>query len=78
MIAQVCGLEYGEFIHSFGDAHIYNNLIEQVNLQLTRTPKELPHMSINPNIKNIFNFDYTDFTLSNYNPDPLIKGIVAV
>lgn len=78
MVAQVCGLEYGDFVHTFGDAHIYNNHFEQVNLQLTRTPKELPTMKINPNIKDIFSFKYEDFELLNYNPDPRIKAPVAV
>lgn len=78
MIAQVCGLEAGEFIHTFGDAHIYSNHLEQVNLQLSRTPKELPTMKINPNVKDIFSFKFEDFTLENYNPDPHIKGAVAI
>jgi thymidylate synthase len=78
MVAQVCHLEYGDFIHSFGDVHIYNNLREQVDLQLTREPRELPQMKLNPEIKNIFDFKYEDFTLENYNPHPAIKGVVAV
>jgi thymidylate synthase len=78
MVAQVCDLEYGDFIHSFGDVHIYNNLREQVDLQLTREPRELPQMKLNPEIKNIFDFKYEDFTLENYNPHPAIKGMVAV
>jgi thymidylate synthase len=78
MVAQVCHLEYGDFIHSFGDVHIYNNLREQVDLQLTRAPRELPQMKLNPEIKNIFDFKYEDFTLENYNPHPAIKGVVAV
>jgi thymidylate synthase len=78
MVAQVCHLEYGDFIHSFGDVHIYNNLREQVDLQLTRAPRELPQMKLNPEIKNIFDFKYEDFTLENYNPHPAIKGMVAV
>ncbi|PPK96274.1 thymidylate synthase [Nonlabens xylanidelens] len=78
MVAQVCDLEYGDFIHSFGDVHIYNNLREQVDLQLTREPRELPQMKLNPDVKNIFDFKYEDFTLENYDPHPAIKGIVAV
>ena len=78
MVAQVCELEYGDFIHSFGDVHIYNNLREQVELQLTREPRDLPTMKINPEIKDIFAFKYEDFTLENYNPHPAIKGVVAV
>jgi len=78
MVAQVCNLEVGEFIHTFGDIHIYNNHIEQVNLQLSRTPKKLPEIKINPTIKDIFNFKYEDFELINYNPHPHIKGEVAV
>lgn len=78
MVAQVCELEYGDFIHSFGDVHIYNNLREQVELQLTREPRDLPTMKINPEIKDIFAFKYEDFTLENYNPHPVIKGVVAV
>ncbi|MNX47588.1 Thymidylate synthase [compost metagenome] len=78
MIAQVCDLEPGEFIHTFGDAHIYNNHFEQLELQLTREPKPLPKMILNPEIKNIFDFDYGDFTLVDYDPHPAIKGSVAV
>ncbi|MDD4150261.1 MAG: thymidylate synthase [Bacteroidales bacterium] len=78
MVAQVAGLEPGEFIHTFGDAHIYLNHFEQVDLQLSREPKELPTMKINPSIKDIFGFKYEDFELSNYNPHPHIKGTVAV
>ncbi len=78
MIAQVCELECGDFIHTFGDAHIYNNHIEQVELQLTREPKALPTMKLNPAIKNIFDFTYEDFTLENYDPHPGIKGKVSV
>jgi len=78
MIAQVCDLEPGEFIHTFGDAHIYNNHFEQLELQLTRDPKPLPKMILNPEIKNIFDFDYNDFTLVDYEPHPAIKGSVAV
>jgi thymidylate synthase len=78
MIAQSCGLKPGEFIHSFGDVHIYNNHIEQVKLQLTREPRELPVMELNPRVKSIFDFQYEDFTLKNYNPHPHIKGEVSV
>ncbi|MDP3946611.1 MAG: thymidylate synthase [Lutibacter sp.] len=78
MVAQVCDLKPGDFIHTFGDAHIYSNHSEQIKLQLSRTPKELPKMEINPLVKNIFEFKFEDFTLLNYNPDPHIKGDVAV
>jgi thymidylate synthase len=78
MIAQVCDLQPGEFIHTFGDAHIYNNHFEQLDLQLSREPKPLPKMILNPNIKDIFAFDYEDFTLEGYDPHPPIKGSVAV
>ncbi|WP_310379767.1 thymidylate synthase [Flavobacterium sp.] len=78
MIAQVCGLESGEFIHTFGDAHIYNNHFEQLELQLSREPKPLPKMILNPAIKNIFDFTFDDFTLEGYEPHALIKGSVAV
>lgn len=78
MIAQVCDLEPGEFIHTFGDAHIYNNHIEQLELQLQREPKPLPKMVLNPNIKNILDFTFDDFTLENYETHPHIKGSVSV
>ncbi len=78
MIAQVCDLQVGEFIHTFGDAHIYNNHFEQLELQLSRKPKALPKMILNPAIKNIFEFTYDDFTLENYDPHEAIKGSVAV
>lgn len=78
MIAQVCDLEPGEFIHTFGDAHIYNNHIEQVNLQLSRKPLPLPAMKLNPLVKNIFDFTFEDFTLENYQSHPAIKAPVAV
>ena len=78
MIAQVCGLGYGDFVHTFGDAHIYNNHFEQVELQLSRTPRPLPKMILNPEIKNIFDFTYEDFTLEDYDPYPAIKGQVSV
>ncbi|MFZ2282579.1 MAG: thymidylate synthase [Lutibacter sp.] len=78
MVAQVCDLKPGDFIHTFGDAHIYGNHSEQINLQLSRTPRELPKMEINPSVKNIFNFKFEDFNLVNYNPHPHIKGDVSV
>jgi thymidylate synthase len=78
MIAQVCGLQVGDFIHTFGDAHIYNNHIEQVQLQLSRECRPLPTMKLNPEIKNIFDFTFDDFTLEGYDPHPHIKGAVAV
>lgn len=78
MIAQVAGLQPGDFIHTFGDAHIYNNHIEQLELQLSREPRSLPTMKINPEVTNIFDFKFEDFTLENYDPHPHIKGVVAV
>ncbi|HEX4877311.1 MAG TPA: thymidylate synthase [Chitinophagaceae bacterium] len=78
MVAQVCGLEPGEFVHTFGDVHIYNNHMEQVNLQLSRTPYPLPVMKLNPEVKDIFNFRFEDFTLENYQCHPAIKAPVAV
>jgi thymidylate synthase len=78
MIAQVCELKPGEFIHSFGDVHIYNNHMEQVELQLTRKPYPLPHMQLNTAVKNIFDFKFEDFTLVNYQSHPAIKAPVAV
>ncbi len=78
MVAQVTGLIPGEFIHTFGDAHIYKNHFEQVKTQLSRTPRELPKMKLNPEKTDIFNFTYEDFTLENYNPHPHIKGKVSV
>lgn len=78
MMAQVCGLEAGDFVHTLGDAHIYLNHLEQVKLQLTREPRALPKMTINPDVKNIFDFKYEDFELTDYNPHPHIKGVVAV
>ena len=78
MLAQVCDLEPGEFIHTFGDAHIYSNHMEQVALQLSRDPRPLPTMNINPEVKDIFSFTYEDFELTNYEPYPHIKGEVAV
>jgi thymidylate synthase len=78
MIAQVCDLEYGDFVHSFGDVHLYNNHMEQANLQLSRAPFPLPTMKINPAVKDIFAFQYEDFTLENYECHPGIKAPVAV
>ena len=78
MVAQVCELDCGDFVHTLGDAHIYLNHIDQVNEQLGRTPKNLPVMNINPVIKDIFKFEYEDFKLLGYDPDPLIKAPVAV
>ena len=78
MVAQVCGLQAGEFIHTFGDAHIYNNHIEQVNLQLSREPRKLPIMKLNPTVTNIFDFTFDDFTLEGYDPHEHIKGAVSV
>jgi len=78
MVAQVCNLKPGEFIHTFGDAHIYNNHFDQVNLQLSRDLKPLPAMRINPLVKNIFDFKFEDFFLSHYDPHPAIKGTVAI
>ena len=78
MMAQVCNLEVGDFIHTFGDAHIYTNHFEQTQLQLSREPKALPKMRINPNVKNILDFKFEDFELVDYNPHPHIKGKVAI
>lgn len=78
MIAQVCDLEPGDFIHTMGDTHIYTNHLEQVKLQLTRDPRPLPKMKINPDVKDIFGFRYEDFTLEDYDPHPHIKGVVSV
>ncbi len=78
MVAQVCGYEPGEFIHTFGDAHIYNNHMEQIELQLSREPRPLPKMVLNPEVTDIFDFKFEDFTLLNYDPHPHIKGAVAV
>ncbi len=78
MVAQVTGLEPGEYIHTLGDAHIYSNHFDQVNEQLQRTPRRLPHMVLNPDVKSIFDFRYDDFKLEDYDPYPPIKGVVAV
>ena len=78
MIASVCGLEYGDFVHSFGDVHLYNNHVEQANLQLSRKPFPLPTMKINKEVKDIFSFQFSDFTLENYEAHPSIKAPVAV
>ena len=78
MMAQVTGLQAGEFVHTLGDAHIYTNHFDQVHLQLSREPRPLPKMNINPDVKDIFSFNYDDFTLEGYDPHPHIKGIVAV
>ena len=78
MMAQVCGLQPGDYVHTLGDAHIYKNHFDQMNLQLTREPRPLPVMKINPEVKSIFDFQYEDFTLEGYDPHPHIKGVVAV
>lgn len=78
MVAQVIGLKPGEFVHTLGDAHLYNNHLEQARLQLTREPRKLPVMAINPEVKDIFSFKYEDFTLSDYNPHPHISAQVSV
>lgn len=78
MIAQVAGLEPGDFVHTLGDAHIYSNHFEQARLQLTRTPKQLPKMRINPNVKDLFDFRFEDFELVGYEADPTIKAPIAV
>lgn len=78
MVAQVCGLEYGEFVHTLGDAHLYLNHLDQTKLQLSRELRPLPTMKINPDVKNIFDFKFEDFTLEGYDPHPHIKAVVAV
>lgn len=78
MVAQVCGLRPGDFVHTLGDTHIYNNHFDQVREQLTRTPRKLPRMIINPEVKNIFDYKYEDFTLVDYDPLPHIKGAVSI
>jgi thymidylate synthase len=78
MVAQVCNLKPGDFIHTFGDAHLYLNHLEQANLQLSREPRNLPRMWINPEISDIFKFKYEDFRVENYDPYPHIKATVSV
>ena len=78
MVAQVCGLEAGDFVHTLGDAHLYNNHLDQAKLQLSRDTRQLPLMKLNPEVKNIFDFKFEDFTLENYDPHPHIKAKVAV
>lgn len=78
MLAQVCGLQAGDFVHTFGDVHIYNNHLEQVNLQLSRQPRPLPTMKLNPEVTDLFSFKYEDFTLEGYDPYPAIKGEVSI
>ena len=78
MLAQVTDLGYGDFVHTFGDAHIYSNHMDQIRLQLSRDPRPLPQMILNPEVKNIFEFTFKDFNLVNYNPHPHIKGAVSV
>ena len=78
MVAQVTGLQPGDFVHTFGDVHIYINHLEQVRLQLSREPRQLPVMRINPDVKDVFSFQYDDFNLENYDPYPHIHGDVAV
>ena len=78
MIAQECGYQPGDFVHTLGDAHIYTNHFEQVATQLAREPRELPVMRLNPEVKSVFDFDYEDFTLEGYDPHPLIKAPIAV
>lgn len=78
MMAQVCGLEYGDFVHTFGDVHLYQNHLEQTQLQLSRSPRPLPQMKMNPEVKSIFDFKYEDFTLVDYDPHPHIKAAVSI
>ena len=78
MVAQVCDLEPGEFVHSFGDVHLYSNHIDQAREQLTRAPRPLPQMRLNPEVRSIFDFDYEDFTLEAYDPHPHIKAPISV
>jgi thymidylate synthase len=78
MVAQVCDLQPGDFVHTFGDAHLYSNHMEQTRLQLSREPRPLPTMKINPKVKNIFDFKFEDFALEGYDPHPAIKAPVAV
>jgi thymidylate synthase len=78
MIAQACNLGLGDFVHTFGDTHLYLNHLDQAREQLSRAPRQLPAMKINPAVKNLFDFKYEDFTLENYDPHPMIKAPVAV
>ena len=78
MVAQVCGLQAGEFIHTFGDVHLYSNHVEQAHLQLSRQPRPLPTLTINPSVSDLFDFKYEDFSLENYEPHPHIKAAVSV
>ena len=78
MMAQVCDLEPGEFVHTFGDVHLYTNHVEQAREQLTREPRDLPTMWMNPEVKDLFSFTYDDFKLENYDPMPHIKAAVSV
>ena len=78
MVAQVCNLQVGDFVHTFGDVHLYNNHLEQARLQLSRELRPLPQMKLNPDKKNLFDFTFEDFTLEGYDPHPAIKGAVAV
>ena len=78
MMAQVCGLQAGDFVHTFGDAHLYSNHLEQAKLQLSRDTRKLPQMKLNPEVKNIFEFTFEDFQLENYDPHPHIKAQVAI
>jgi thymidylate synthase len=78
MVAQVCGLKYGDFVHTFGDLHLYSNHIEQAMLQLSREPRHLPVMKINPDVNDIFGFKFEDFQLEGYDPHPAIKAPVAI
>ena len=78
MMAQVCGLEPGDFVHSFGDVHLYNNHVEQARLQLSRAPRAAPKMMINPEVRDLFAFSFSDFQLVDYNPHPRIRAKVSV
>jgi thymidylate synthase len=78
MVAQVCDLAPGDFVHTFGDAHLYSNHLEQARLQIERQPRPLPRMTLNPAVKSIFDFRFGDFTLENYDPHPPIKAPIAV